>query len=43
MNRFIFENTTKVYFEEGCVKEYLNCLLGHYEPNVILASRKERL
>lgn len=27
MNNFIFENTTKVYFGEGCVKEYLSCLI----------------
>lgn len=26
MNNFIFENATKVYFGEGCVKEYLKCL-----------------
>lgn len=23
MNNFIFENSSKVYFGEGCVKEYL--------------------
>ena len=27
MNNFIFENATKVYFGEGCVKEYLSCLI----------------
>lgn len=30
MNNFIFENTTKVFFGKGCVKEYLACLTkGH--------------
>jgi alcohol dehydrogenase YqhD (iron-dependent ADH family) len=37
MNRFIFENATKVYFGEGCVREYLACLLKDYGPNVLLA------
>lgn len=27
MNNFIFENATKTYFGQGCVKEYLGCLL----------------
>lgn len=27
MNNFKFENSTKVYFGQGCVKEYLACLL----------------
>ncbi len=26
MNNFIFQNVTKVYFGQGCVKEYLACL-----------------
>ena len=26
MNNFIFENSTKVFFGKGCVKEYLCCL-----------------
>ena len=26
MNNFIFQNATKVFFGEGCVKEYLTCL-----------------
>lgn len=26
MNNFIFQNATKVYFGQGCVKEYLGCL-----------------
>lgn len=30
MNNFIFENSTKVYFGRGCVKEYLACLAGKY-------------
>ena len=37
MNNFIFENSTKVIFGRGCVKEYLACLAGHYGPNVLLA------
>ncbi len=31
MNNFIFENRTKVYFGEGCVKEYLACLVKSCE------------
>lgn len=27
MNNFIFQNATKVYFGQGCVKEYLACLV----------------
>lgn len=27
MNNFIFENATKTYFGQGCVKEYLGCLV----------------
>lgn len=26
MNNFIFQNATRVYFGQGCVKEYLSCL-----------------
>lgn len=37
MNNFIFENATKTIFGEGCVKEYLTCLVGHYGKNVLLA------
>lgn len=37
MNNFIFENTTKVYFGKGCVKEYLACLSGRYGQTVMLA------
>lgn len=36
MNNFIFENTTKVYFGKGCVKEYLACLTKHYGDTVML-------
>lgn len=37
MNNFIFENTTKVYFGQGCVKEYLACVLSRYGKTVMLA------
>ena len=37
MNNFIFENSTKVIFGKGCVKEYLRCLLGHYGDTIMLA------
>jgi alcohol dehydrogenase YqhD (iron-dependent ADH family) len=37
MNNFIFENSTKVYFGKGCVKEYLACALNSYGNNVLLA------
>lgn len=37
MNNFIFENATKVFFGEGCVKEYLRCLSKHYNDTVMLA------
>lgn len=37
MNNFIFENATKAIFGEGCVKEYLGCLLKNYGDNVMLA------
>ena len=37
MNNFIYENKTKVYFGQGCVKEYLTCLLKNYGQNVMLA------
>lgn len=36
MNNFIFENSTKVYFGKGCVKEYLACLAGKYTGNIML-------
>lgn len=34
MNNFIFENSSKVYFGEGCVKEYLSGILSHYGKTV---------
>lgn len=37
MNNFIFENTTKVFFGKGCVKEYLACLTKSFEGTVMLA------
>lgn len=37
MNNFIFENTTKVFFGKGCVKEYLACLTKNFEGTVMLA------
>ncbi len=36
MNNFIFENSTKVYFGKGCVKEYLDWLTGNYGENIML-------
>lgn len=36
MNNFIFENTTKVYFGKGCVKEYLRCLTKAYGDTIML-------
>ena len=37
MNNFIFENGTKVFFGEGCVKEYLACLTKGYGDTVMVA------
>lgn len=37
MNNFIFENATKVYFGQGCVREYLACVMGKYGQTVMLA------
>lgn len=37
MNNFIFENSTKVCFGKGCVKEFLACKLKPYGNNVMLA------
>ena len=37
MNNFIFENSTKVYFGIGCVKEFLAGNLNAYGNNVMLA------
>ena len=36
MNNFIFENSTKIYFGKGCVKEYLTCLVKRYGKNVMI-------
>lgn len=36
MNNFVFENATKVYFGEGCVKEYLSNLVLNYGDTVLL-------
>ena len=36
MNNFIFENSTKVFFGKGCVKEYLCCLTKAYGDTVML-------
>lgn len=36
MNNFIFQNSTKVYFGKGCVKEYLTCLTKGYGDTVML-------
>lgn len=37
MNNFIFENSTKVYFGKGCVKEFLAGILKNYGNNILLA------
>lgn len=37
MNNFIFENSTKVFFGRGCVKEFLAGTLNEYGNNVMLA------
>lgn len=37
MNNFIFENATKIFFGQGCVKEYLACLTKGYGETVMLA------
>ena len=36
MNNFIFENSSKVYFGEGCVKEYLSNIISAYGDTVKL-------
>lgn len=36
MERFVFENSTKVFFGEGCVKEHLADLLAGYGDTVLL-------
>lgn len=37
MKKFVFENSTKAYFGEGCVKEHLPRLLEKYKDKVMLA------
>lgn len=37
MNDFIFENSTKIFFGKGCVKEHLACLTKDYGDTVMLA------
>lgn len=37
MKKFVFENSTKAYFGEGCVKEHLPRLLAEYRGDVMLA------
>ncbi len=37
MNNFIFENTTKVYFGKGAVREYLAQAAAPYGGTVLLA------
>ena len=37
LNNFIFENSTKVFFGKGCVKEYLSCWAGKFGERVLLA------
>ena len=41
MNNFIFQNSTKVYFGKGGVKEYLGSLLQNYGDTVMLAYGRE--
>ncbi len=36
MDNFIYENKTKVYFGQGCVKEFLACLIKN-QNDVMLA------
>ena len=36
MNNFIYENKTKVFFGQGCVKEFLACLISRYDT-ILLA------
>ena len=36
MNNFVFENSSKVYFGKGCVKEYLSNILSSYGDTVML-------
>ncbi len=36
MDNFIYENKTKFYFGQGCVKEFLACFIKNHN-NVMLA------
>ena len=36
MNSFVFENSTRVFFGEGCVKRHLGALLAEYGGTVLL-------
>ena len=38
MNNFIFQNSTKVYFGKGCVKEYLTCLTKNAQTILLYAA-----
>ncbi len=40
MNNFVFENSTRVYFGKGCVKEFFPCEISSYGKNVMLAYGK---
>lgn len=40
MRNFIFENSTKTFFGEGCVKEYLTCLVSRYGEKVMFCYGK---
>ena len=44
MNNFIFENSTKVFFGKGCVKEYLCCLTKAYGDTLcyVMAAAQSR-
>lgn len=37
MNSFVFENSTKIYFGKGCVREHLSSLLNEYGDTVMLS------
>ena len=41
MNNFIYENSTKVYFGQGCVKEFLSSLTRD-SRNILLMVRATR-
>ncbi len=38
MNKFVFENSTKAYFGEGCVKEHLPRLLEEYNGGAVITN-----